>query len=141
MIPLDHFTAAMEKLCSAFSRSLNEKLIVQYHGVLGTLSEEQLDSLVRWAIDTLDTGFPTIAALRKHALDEGWMGEKEVPLPEREPHVEVTCPKCEGRFMVRKSCLMADARAGRVYRCTNYRHWGCTMTFSAASIAAQLHGE
>jgi hypothetical protein len=139
MIPLDHFTAAMEKLCSAFGRELNEKLVVQYHAVLGTLSEDQLDALVSWAVETLDTTFPTIACLRNHALDEGYLGAKEAPRTEKETHVEVTCPKCDGRFMVRKSCLMADARAGRVYRCTNYRHWGCTMTFSAASIAALLH--
>jgi hypothetical protein len=133
----DEFTKALLDLGAAFGKPLNGQLILQYYSVLGILTREHLDALIKWAIETLDTPFPTIARLRKHTIEQGWFAYT-APLPQTKTvFVEVVCPKCDGTFSVRKDKLLADARDGRVYHCINHDHWGCPMTFSAASLAQE----
>lgn len=138
MLPPDEFTKAMQNLGVAFGKPLNGPLILQYYNVLGGLSGDQLAALIKWAIESLDAPFPTIARLRKHAVDEGWFANPGPQTRTNTALVEVVCPKCDGSFMVAKDTLLADARNGRIYRCFNHRHWGCSMTFSAATLVQEM---
>lgn len=136
MLTPDEFAVAIRNLGAAFGRSLHGPLVLQYYNVFKALSSRNLNALVKWAIETLDTPFPTIARLRQHAMEEGWLPRPALrPEPEQ---VIYSCPKCGGSYSVEKDRLLADARGGRGYRCRNPEHGDRPVIISAAAVAREL---
>lgn len=149
---LDEFEGAIRDFAAAFGRTLSKEAKLQYFRVFSPLGKERLIQLFNWAVETLDSPLPSIARLRGRAVELGWltgnlpsrvngMGESDREarrLKRNEPwFVRVTCPKCEGEFMVRKTKLAQDAQADLVYECVNRLHWECPVTFRAADIQNQ----
>jgi predicted RNA-binding Zn-ribbon protein involved in translation (DUF1610 family) len=138
MLTPDEFAAAIRNLGAAFSKPLNGPLVLQYYNVFKVLSSRDLKALVTWAIETLDAPFPTIARLRKHAVEEGYLS-----MPARRPDLDAepvifNCPECGGSYSIRKDRLLADASSGLAYRCQNPEHWDHPVVVSAASVVQEL---
>jgi hypothetical protein len=143
-IALEDFTHMMKRLARAFGKQINEDLMAEYYRVLGSMSAEEYSAIVDWAVRNLDTPFPTIARLRKEALQRGWLSdEPPVRAAVRRPQsrddgfVEFVCPDCEGTFLIKRKDLLAEASAGRVFECVNARHWGCKRRISATELLQQ----
>jgi hypothetical protein len=139
---LVNFTTAVLRLGSAFGKATPDNLVAEYYRVFGGMSDEDFTALVDWAIRSLDTPFPSIARLRRQALEQGWLKENAaVSFPNRERKheemIEVICPLCDGSFVIKRSDLLAAASEGKIFQCVNAEHWGCRMTFSASEIAAR----
>jgi len=144
---LNEIEGAVRAFAAAFGRKLEDGTKGQYLRVFAPLGKERMSRLFNWAVETLDSPLPTIARLRQRAIELGWLladrpsggnctdsGEMRHRRREEPWFVRVTCPKCQGEFVVRKPKLLQDAREEVVYRCINGQHWGCPKTFRAADI-------
>jgi predicted RNA-binding Zn-ribbon protein involved in translation (DUF1610 family) len=139
---LEEFDKEIRSFAAAFGRTLGDEAKLQYYRVLSPLGGERVSQLLNWAIETLDTSLPSIARLRRRGLELGWFakgagenGKSGRATRRPEPvFIRITCPKCDGEIVVRRSKLAEDAASGAEYDCPNRLHWGCTMTWHAASI-------
>ncbi len=138
MLTPDEFAVAIRNLGAAFGRPLHGPLVLQYYNVFKALSSRNLNALVKWAIETLDTPFPTIARLRQHALEEGWLPRPALRSGPGTEQVSYSCPQCGGSYAVRKDDLLADVSGGRGYRCRNPEHGDRPVIISAAAVAREL---
>ncbi len=143
-IPVKEFTGIMQRLGTAFGRTAAEGLILEFYKVFGTMTPESFTALVDWAIRNIETPFPSIARLRRGAVELGFLKpdtakadvcETRVPKTKDFPFVYVVCPRCEGTFVVFKTRLAECARQDAVFVCVNQLHWGCPVTFRARDIA------
>ncbi len=135
-IPVEEFTEHMDRLGSAFGRVVSESLILEFYQVFSSLSPQDFAALVDWAIRSLDAPFPSIARLRKGAVELGFFKREaedaERPRPPRTPDVQFEyfiCPECEGTFVVFKTRLPGYAREGKVFDCVNRLYYGCPIRF------------
>jgi hypothetical protein len=133
MIGHKMFIAEMRQLCLAFRKRMEVELIWLYYRAFANLTEVQVKQLFQWAIDNVETGFPTIATLKNHATSQGWYKSNR-PSSEPERFVYIICPDCSGSFAISRQQLEKDALAGRTYRCINSDQWHCPVTFSARTI-------
>ncbi len=139
--PTEAFAADLKRLGGAFGREIKGGLLAEFHRVFGEMSAEDYRKLVDWAIQNLDAPFPTIARLRKGALQlgllkpNGKLEPRQPPGTKEFPFVYVECPRCEGTFVVFKSRLVEYARQDAIFECVNRMHWGCPVTFRARDIA------
>ena len=139
---LEEFDKEIRSFAAAFGRTLADEAKLEYYRVFSPLGSERVSQLLNWAIETLDTSLPSIARMRKRGIELGWFaknagehGRSKGASRRAEPiFIRITCPKCDGEIVVRKAKLAEDAASGAEYECPNRLHWGCTMSWRAASI-------
>ncbi len=147
--PTEQFTNDLKRLGATFGRDIKGDLLAESYRVFGAMSEENFTALINWAIRNLDAPFPSIARLRRGAVEMGFLKAESiqasstsprVPKAKDFPFVYVVCPRCEGTFVVFKSKLPEYAKQDAMLVCVNQMHWGCPMTFRARDIAEHEMG-
>lgn len=139
--PTEEFTKDLKRLGTTFSRDIRGDLLAEFYRVFGTMSPGSFRALVDWAIQNLDSPFPSIARLRKGAVElrllkpESGKAESDKPRLPRDRDAQLVyfeCPLCGGTFVVFKSKMADYIAQNKEFECVN-RRWGCEHTFRAAT--------
>jgi hypothetical protein len=144
-MPMEEFAGHMHRLATVFNRPVSDELVAEFYRVFGTMRPESYAALVDWAIRNLDSPFPSIARLRKGAVELGFLkaanpkADADRPRWPRDRDADLVyfeCPLCEGTFVVFKSKMAEYVAQNAEFECIN-RRWGCPHTFRAVDKAGQ----
>jgi hypothetical protein len=141
--PTEEFTKDLKRLGTSFNKDIRADLLAEFYRVFRAMSPGSFKALVEWAIQNLDSPFPSIARLRKGAVELGLLkpenGKADADKPrlprDRDARlVYFECPVCGGTFVVFKSKMADYVPQNKEFECVN-RCWGCEHTFHAAADA------